>query len=129
MHDNDSIDDMVIKFTKITNGLASLGDAIDNDQKVRKVIRALPQSWEVKATTLKELNDKEEMKRIGLISNHKTHEMERKAREEMTPQKKKMIAFKSTPTISDEDDEEEDDEGLSPPCEECEKDVQQSQIQ
>jgi len=57
MHDNDTIDDMV-RFTKITNGLTSLGDAINNDQKVRKVIRALPPSWEVKAITLKELNDK-----------------------------------------------------------------------
>ena len=42
MHENDSIDDMVTRYTKITNGLASLGDAIENDQKVRKVIRALP---------------------------------------------------------------------------------------
>ena len=33
MHEHDSIDEMVTKFTKITNGLASLGDAIDNDQK------------------------------------------------------------------------------------------------
>jgi len=33
---------MTTKFTKITNGLASLGDGIDNDQMVRKVIRALP---------------------------------------------------------------------------------------
>ena len=42
MHEHDSINDMVTKFTKkITNGLASLGDPIDNDQKVRKVIRAL----------------------------------------------------------------------------------------
>ena len=41
MHNNDSIDDMVTRFTKITNGLTSLDDAIDNDQKVRKVIRAL----------------------------------------------------------------------------------------
>ena len=31
MHENQSIDDMVTKFTKITDGLASLGDAIDND--------------------------------------------------------------------------------------------------
>ena len=60
---------MVTKFTKITNGLSSLGDAIDNDQRVRKIIRALPPSWEVKATTLKELNDKDEMKLIGLIGN------------------------------------------------------------
>jgi len=42
IHDNDIIDDIVTRFTKITNGLTSLGDAIDNDQKARKVIQALP---------------------------------------------------------------------------------------
>ena len=62
---------------------------------------------------IKELNDKEEMELIVLIGNLKTHEIERKAREEMAPQKKKMIAFKSTLTISDDDEEEEDDEELS----------------
>jgi len=97
MHENESIDDMVTKFTKITNGFASLGDAIVNDEKVRKVIRALSPSWKVKVITLKELNDKKEMKLIGLIGNLKTHEMERKAREETTPQKKKTIAFKIIP--------------------------------
>ena len=61
---------------------------------------------------MKELNNKEEIELIGLISNLKTHLMERKAREKMAPQKK-MIAFKSTPTFSDEDNEEEDDENLS----------------
>ena len=39
--------------------------------------------------------------------------MERKAREEMTSKKKKVITFKFTPTISDDDDEEEDDEEFS----------------
>jgi len=73
---------MITKFIKITNGLTSLGDEIDNDQKVRKIIRALPPSWEVKSTNLKEINDKEEMELIGLIENLKTHEMDRKAREE-----------------------------------------------
>ena len=62
---------------------------------------------------MKELNDKEEMELIGLIGNLKTHEMEKKARKEMmAPQKKQVIAFKSTLTISD-DDEEEDDEEFS----------------
>ena len=56
MLDNESIDEMFPHFTKITNGLFSLGDEIDNDQKVKKVIRALPKAWEVMATTLKELN-------------------------------------------------------------------------
>ena len=73
MQENESIDDMVTKFIKITNGLASLGDGIDNDQKVRKIIRALPPSWEVKATALKEHNDKEEIELIGLIGNLKIH--------------------------------------------------------
>jgi len=57
MHGNDTIDDIVIRYTKITNGLTSLGIAIDNDQKVRTVIQALLPSWKVKATTLKELNN------------------------------------------------------------------------
>ena len=68
MLENDFIDDTVTRFTKISNGLASLGDAIDNNQKVRKLIHALPPSWEVKAKTLKELKNKEEMEFIGLWS-------------------------------------------------------------
>jgi len=35
MNDNEIIDDMIIRFTKITNGLSSLGDSIDNNQNVR----------------------------------------------------------------------------------------------
>jgi len=33
MHDNESINDMITRFTKITNGLSFLGDKIDNDQR------------------------------------------------------------------------------------------------
>ena len=113
MLEDESIDSMITKFTKITNALSSLGDDISNDQKVRKVIRALPSSWEIKATTLKELNDKDEMDLISLIGNLKTHEMEKKAREEAVPQKKKSIAFKSSSTINDDEEDEEDDEELS----------------
>ena len=53
------------------------------------------------------------MELISLIGNLKTNEMERKAREDMAPSKKKTIAFKSQSIHSDEDDEEEDDEDLS----------------
>ena len=44
MNENENIDDVIIEFTKITNGLSSFGDTIDNDQRVKKVIRALPPS-------------------------------------------------------------------------------------
>ena len=81
---------------------------------MKKVIRALPSSWKVKSTTLKELSNKEEMELIGFTENLKTHEMEIKTRDEKTPQKKKTLVFKSTPTISDEEeDDQEDDDDLS----------------
>ena len=115
MNDNKTIDDTITRFKKITDGLSFLGDSIDNDQKVRRVIWALPQCWELKSTTLKELNDKEEMDFVGLVWNLKTHEMERKVREDKAPQKKKKVAFKATPTIFNEHDDfdQEDDEELS----------------
>ena len=53
------------------------------------------------------------MEIIDLISNLKTYEMERKAREAMTPQKKKTIACKYTLTIFDDEEEEDHDEDLS----------------
>ena len=44
MNDNETIDDMITHFIKITNGLSSLSYSIDNDQKARRVIRTRPQS-------------------------------------------------------------------------------------
>jgi len=40
MLENGSIDEMLTQFTKITNDLSFLSDTINNDQKIRKVIRA-----------------------------------------------------------------------------------------
>ena len=76
MNESKFIDEMLTQFTKITNGLSSLSDAIDNDQKIRKVIRALHKSWEVKVSTFKELNNREEMDFSSFMRNLKMHEME-----------------------------------------------------
>jgi len=108
MLDNEGKDEIFTRFTKITNALSSLGDNIDNDQKIRKVIRALFKSWKVKATTLKELNDREEMDFSGFIGNLKTHEMEMKVREERVAPKKKALAFKAAPSSHDEEDSSKD---------------------
>jgi len=61
---------------------------------VRKIIRTLPKAWEVKATTLKELNDKEKIDFTAFMEYLKTHEIEIKAREEREPQKKANVASK-----------------------------------
>ena len=57
MLEGESFDQIHTRFIIITNGLISLGKYIDNDQKLWKIIRVLPDSWVVKFTTLKELND------------------------------------------------------------------------
>ena len=103
MFDNESIDEMLTHFTKITNGLCYLGDEIDNDQKVRKVIRALLKAWEVKTTTLKKLNDHEKMNFSGLIGNLKIHKIEMRVCEEENLKRKSPIAFKAIPPIAKED--------------------------
>ena len=122
MLNGESIDDMLTWFTNITNGLISESKPNINDQKVRKIIRALPKTWEVRATTLKELNDKEEIDFTDFVRNLKTHEMEMKAREDREPQKKVSVAFKASPkelkkksvaTATTSDDEQEDDEELT----------------
>jgi len=110
MLENESIDEMLTYFTKITNALSSLGDSIDNDKMVRKVIRALLKAWKVKATTLKELNDREEIDFSEFIGNLKTHEIEMKAREGREPTKKKSIAFKANSSIEDQEESSEEGE-------------------
>ena len=41
MLESESIEETLTRFTKITNDLSFLGDTIDNDQKIKKVIRVL----------------------------------------------------------------------------------------
>ena len=91
MLDSESINDMLTWFTTITNGLISLYKPINNDQKVRKIVRALFKSWEVKAITLNELNDKEEMNFTTFMSNLKIYEMKMKARDERESPKKTSV--------------------------------------
>jgi len=56
------------------------------------------------ATTLKKLNDREEIDFSEFIGNLKTHKMKMKVRERREPTKKKSITFKATPSIEDQED-------------------------
>jgi len=93
MNENETIDKMLTHFTKITNGL-SLGVKIDNDQKVRKDTRALPKSWKVKGTTLKDLNYKEKLNFFGFIENRKTHKMVRNVRVKKCYKRRRVLPSK-----------------------------------
>lgn len=88
MLDSESIDKMLIRFNKISNGLASLDEKLLNGQNVRKIIQSLPKAWEVNAITLKELNDSKEIDINIFMDNFKTHEMEMKVRKDKDHQAK-----------------------------------------
>ena len=73
----------------------------------KKGDKSSSQSLGGQATTLKELNDHEEMDFSRFIGNLKTHKMEMKVREGREPTKKKSIDFKAIPFIEDQDDSSE----------------------
>jgi len=52
MSDEETIMDMYTRVTHITNQLKSLGKSFTAEELVRKILRFLPQSWEVKVTTI-----------------------------------------------------------------------------
>ena len=52
MKKNETITEMFIRFTDITNSLVALGEEYTQIKKVRKILRALTSDWEKKTTAI-----------------------------------------------------------------------------
>ena len=57
MKENETISEMITRFTDITNSLAFLGKEYTQVEKVRKVLHALTSDWEKKIIAIEEAND------------------------------------------------------------------------
>ena len=75
MKENETISEMVTRFTNITNSLASLGKDYTQVEKVRKILRALTSDWEKKTTVIEEANDLSIMSSENLTSNLMEYEV------------------------------------------------------
>ena len=75
MMENETILEMVTRFTDITNSLASLGKEYTQVEKVRKILRALTSDWE-KTTAIEEANDLSTMSLENLIGNLMAYEVQ-----------------------------------------------------
>ena len=73
MKENETISEMITRFTNITNSLASLGKEYT---QVKKVLRALTSDWEKKTTAIKEANDLSTMLSENLIGNSMAYEVQ-----------------------------------------------------
>ena len=76
MKENETISEMVTRFTDITNSLASLGKEYTQVKKVRKILRALTPDWEKKTTAIEEANDLSTMLLENLIGNLMAYEVQ-----------------------------------------------------
>ncbi|PHT34821.1 hypothetical protein CQW23_26621 [Capsicum baccatum] len=77
MKENETLHEMMIRITALTNELTSLGKVISDEEQVDKVLRVLPKSkWNVKVTAIREVNkDLAGMTLNELVENLRTYDM------------------------------------------------------
>ena len=52
MKENETIVEMIARFTDIVNGLEVLGKTYKESKKVMKILRSLPSEWHTKVTAI-----------------------------------------------------------------------------
>ena len=111
MMENETISEMITRFTDITNFLASLGKEYTQVKKVHKILHALTLDWEKKTTAIKEANDLSTMSLESLIDNLMTYEVQLEGikKDEQQPfSKKKELVFHASSDIDNSDDDKEE---------------------
>ena len=80
MKEGESITSMLDRFSKITNGLASLEKPIPSSDKVKKILRSLPKEWDAQVTAIMESKDLNKMEFSALIGSLINYEIVLKSR-------------------------------------------------
>ncbi|RVW23098.1 hypothetical protein CK203_099962 [Vitis vinifera] len=107
MKDNETIVEMITRFTDIVNGLEAMGKTYKESKKMMKILRSLPSKWHTKLTAIKEAKDLTKLPLEELIGPLMTYEVNlAKKQQEGENKKKKSIALKAT-TKEEEQIEEE----------------------
>jgi cell division protein FtsB/Arc/MetJ-type ribon-helix-helix transcriptional regulator len=109
MKENESISEMFTRFTDIINGLAALGKTYQNSEMCRKVLRALPSSWESKKTAIKEAKNLNTLPLDELLGSLMSYEVERESfeQEKKEEKSKKNLALKASLSSSEEESDED----------------------
>ena len=75
MKENETIVDMITRFTNIVNGLEALGKTYKESEKVMKILRLLPSKWHTKVTTIQEAKDLTKLPLEKLIGSLMTYDI------------------------------------------------------
>ncbi|XP_070042959.1 uncharacterized protein [Nicotiana tomentosiformis] len=95
MKESEPIQDMMIRFTIITNKLKLLRKVITSEELVSKVQRILPTSWESKVNVIQEAKELDKISLDELVGNLKTHEMRKIELRKEEPKKDKALVLKA----------------------------------
>ncbi|RVW94235.1 hypothetical protein CK203_034798 [Vitis vinifera] len=111
MKDNETIVEMITRFTNIVNGLEALGKTYKEFEKVMKILRSLPSKWHTKLTAIQEAKDLTKLSLEELIGSLMTYEINlAKKQQEGEDKKKKNIDLKATTKKEEEVEEEKQNE-------------------
>ncbi|XP_024190431.1 uncharacterized protein LOC112194422 [Rosa chinensis] len=99
MRDDETVDDFHGRILKIASQCRSLGTPFEDDKLVKKILRALPEKFHSKVTSIEDSFDIDVCPLDELIGNLKTYEMRLK------PEKKtKGVAFKAVKEVEEEEE-------------------------
>lgn len=107
MTQNESISDMDQRLTEIVNSLESLGKSFSNQEKVQKILRSLPPSWDPKVTAIQEAKDLTVFKKEELIGSLLVYETNMNSRL-LEKEEHRILAFKGNDLSEDESSDGED---------------------
>ncbi|XP_070023057.1 uncharacterized protein [Nicotiana sylvestris] len=100
MKESDPGQDIMTRFTIITNELKSLGKVLTSEELVSKVLRILPPSWKVtlksKVTAIQEAKKLDKISLDELVGKLKTHEMIKIELRKEEPKKNKALVLKAS---------------------------------
>ena len=75
MKDNETIVEMITRFTDIFNGLEASGKTYKESKKVMKFLKSLPSKWDTKVTAIQEVKDLTKLPLEELIGTLITYEI------------------------------------------------------
>ena len=90
MKDNETIIEMITRFTNIVNGLEALAKTYKEFKKVMKILRSLPSKWHTKVTAIQEAKDLTKLSLEELIGSLMTYEINLAKKQKESEEKKKV---------------------------------------
>ncbi|XP_070032158.1 uncharacterized protein [Nicotiana tomentosiformis] len=102
--ESELIQEMMTRFTIITNKLKLLRKVFTSDELVSKEVRILPASWELKVTIIQEANELDKISPDELVGNLKTHEIRKLELRKEESKRDKVLALRASEEYESEND-------------------------